>query len=225
MSAGDRTVDARFSRGRIAAMWAVLLALPLAMLFLLVIGYYTYAKITYPAYACGSFAELDGEIGWVLKRSESSCIGHRALFAAKPAFEGIVHTDMNGFRAARRGGDTATGGIMTIGSSYTFGYGVSYEQSYPAVLERLTGTPAVIVASPAYSAAQTLLLAKRWIPKLRPRVLTYMEMGAWLRNACTGTTRPSAILKPCYWVPPDARQAEMVVPPSGRVARWGAWGV
>ena len=131
----------------------------------------------------------------------------------------------NGFRAARAGGETAIGGIVAVGSSYTFGYGVTYEQSYPGVLERLTGTPVVTVASPAYSAAQTLLLAQRWIPRLRPKVLVYSEMGAWLRNACTGATRPTAILKPCFWRPPGGTKTELVVPPPGRVARWGRWGV
>jgi hypothetical protein len=148
------------------------------VLILLVLGYYTFVKLTYPAYACGSFAQLDGEVGWVLKPSATSCLGHRSLFAAQPWFEAPVHTDANGFRAARAGGGTPVGGIVTVGSSYTFGYGVAYEQSYPGVLERLTGTSVVIVGSPAYSAAQTLLLARRWIPRLRPKVLVYSEMGA-----------------------------------------------
>jgi hypothetical protein len=212
-------------RGKLAAMWAVLALLPVLALVLLVIGYYTVAKLTYPAYSCGSFAQLDGELGWVLKPSAASCLGHRGVFAAQPHFEAPVYTDQNGFRAARAGGMTPTGGIVTVGSSYTFGYGVSYEQSYPGVLERLTGTPVVLVGSPAYSAAQTLLLAQRSVPHLRPKVLVYSEMGAWVRNACSGKARPSAILKPCFWQPPGAAKAKLVVPPPGRVARWGRWGV
>jgi hypothetical protein len=227
VASGERVEGASvgFSRGKVAAMWSILVLLPLLALLVFTLGYYAVAKLTYPAYSCGSFAQLDGEIGWVLKPSATSCLGHRAPFAAKPWFEAPVYTDQNGFRAARAGGETPAGGIVAVGSSYTFGYGVAYEQSYPGVLERLTGTPVVIVASPAYSAAQTLLLAQRWVPRLRPKVLVYSEMGAWLRNACRGTTRPTAILKPCFWRPPGGTRTELVVPPPGRVARWGRWGV
>ena len=206
-------------------MWAVLVLLPILVLVLLVIGYYTVARLTYPAYSCGSFAQLDGELGWTLKPSAASCLGHRGAFAAQPYFEAPVYTDQNGFRAARAGGVTPRGGIVVFGASYAFGYGVRYEESYPGVLERLAGTPVVIAASPAYSSAQALLLARRWIPRVQPKALVYLEMGQWLRNGCTGTTRPTAILKPCFWRPPGGAQAELVVPPPGRVARWGRWGV
>jgi hypothetical protein len=212
-------------RGNRAAMWAVLVLLPVFVFVLLVIGYYSVVKLTYPAYSCGSFAQLDGELGWVLKPSATSCLGHRGVFAAQPYFEAPVYTDRNGFRAARAGGVTPTGGILVLGASFAFGYGVRYEQSYPGVLERLAGTPVVIAASPAYSAAQASLLTRRWLPRVQPKALVYLEMGQWLRNGCTGKTRPSAILKPCFWRPPGSAQAELVVPPPGRVARWGRWGV
>jgi hypothetical protein len=205
-------------------MWSILALLPIVALILLVIGYYSVAKLAYPAYACGSFAKLDGELGWVLKPSATSCLGHRGVFAAEPWFEAPVYTDQNGFRASRAGGTTATGGIVALGDSFTFGYGVSYVQSYAGVLERLTGTPVVVAASPAYSAAQAVLLAQRWIAPLRPRALIYMEMGAWQRNACIGSTRPTAILKPCFWRP-SGGTTELVVPPAGRVERWGRWSV
>jgi hypothetical protein len=213
-------------------MWAILLALPIALLLLLVVGYYSLAKLTYPAFTCGSFAQLDGELGWVLKPSATSCLGHRGVFAAKPWFEAPVYTDRNGFRAARAGVETPVGGILSLGDSFAFGYGVTYEQSYAGVLEALTGTPVVIAASPAYSAAQAALLARRSLPRLRPKALVYVEMGAWVRNACTGQTRPTAILKPCFWqppgftwVPPGGTGAQLVLPPPGRVERWGRWGV
>jgi hypothetical protein len=227
VGAGEHGESARIgrSRGKLVAMWSILALLPIVALILLVIGYYSVAKLAYPAYACGSFAKLDGELGWVLKPSATSCLGHRGVFAAEPWFEAPVYTDQNGFRASRAGGTTASGGIVALGDSFTFGYGVSYVQSYAGVLERLTGTPVVVAASPAYSAAQALLLARRWIAPLRPRALIYMEMGAWLRNACRGRTRPTAILKPCFWRPPGGTKTELVVPPTGRVERWGRWSV
>jgi hypothetical protein len=206
-------------------MWAILLALPIALPLLLVIGYYSVAKLIYPAFTCASFAQLDGELGWVLKPSATSCLGHRGVFASKAWFEAPVYTDRNGFRAARAGVETPAGGILSLGDSFAFGYGVTYEQSYAGALERLTGMPVVIAASPAYSAAQAALLARRSLPRVRPKALVYVEMGAWVRNACTGATRPSAILKPCFWRPSGSASAELVIPPAGRVERWGRWGV
>ncbi len=207
-------------------MWTALAAIPLLAAVALVLGYYAFAKLTYGAYACGSFAKLDGELGWVLKPSASSCLGgHDAFSPGPPWFEVPVATDASGFRAFLPGGETPTGGIMAVGDSYTFGYGVPFEESYPGLLQAATGVSVVDVASPAYSSAQALLLAERSLAKLRPRAIVYLEMGQWSRDACRGASRPQAILKPCYWQPPGSAEAELVLPPAGLVQRWAAWGV
>jgi hypothetical protein len=204
-----------------------LMAMVVVIAVLLVpISYYAFAKLTYTAYVCGSFAKLDGQIGWVHKPSVSSCLGGRDPWSsAPPWFEASVYTDANGFRAARPGAATPHGGIITAGDSWTFGYGVTFEESYPGRLERLSGVPVINMASPAYSSAQGLLLAERWVGRLRPSAVVYLEVDQWQRNVCVGSYRPSAVLKPCYWLPPGGAQAELVLPPAGRVEHWAAWDV
>jgi hypothetical protein len=213
----------RFPRSKLAGMWAIVLLIPVLALIVLVLGYYTFAKLTY---TCGSFAQLDDELGWVLKPAAASCLGHRRAFSGQPPwFEAPVYTDANGFRAARSGGETPAGAIMTVGDSHTFGYGVTYEQSYPGALQALSKIPVVNVASPAYSSIQALLLAERWVAKLRPRMIIFLELGQWGRGACRGSGRPAAIAKPCYWRPPGRDDAEIVLPPAGRVRSWARWGL
>jgi hypothetical protein len=163
------------------------MAIPLLAVLLVPMGYYAVAKLTYGAYSCGSFAELDAEIGWVLKPAVDSCLGGRAMFSATPWLEAPVRTDKNGVRAA--GGETAVGGLMAVGDSYTFGYGVGFEQSYPSQLAPIARLPVVDAASPAYSSAQALLLARRWVGRLRPKAIVYLDTGIWQRAACRGPYR------------------------------------
>jgi hypothetical protein len=204
----------------------VRVAIPLFAVVLVPMAYYAaVAKLPFSAYNCGSFAQLDGEIGWVLRPGADTCLGGRGVFAAAPWFEAPVHTDRNGFRAALSGGATPVGGLMVVGDSYAFGYGVAFEQSYAGQLESLAGLPVVDVASPAYSSARAMLWARRWLGRLQPRAIVYLDNGMWQRAACRGTRRPSAILKPGYWHPPDAAAAELVTPPPGRVEAWAKWGV
>jgi hypothetical protein len=225
----DRTIVSRPAGptgGRLVAMWLVMILLTILAPVAMVLGYYAFQKLTYPAYACGSFGQLDGEIGWTLRPSARSCLGARAAFSSGPPwYQAPVYTDRNGFRAAQTGGDTPVGGIMAVGDSFTFGYGVNFAQSFAAQLADVSGVPTVAVASPAYSSAQALSLAQRWIGRLRPRAIVFLEMGAWERGACRGATRPTAISKPCYWQPPGAASAELVLPPPGRVDVWSRWGV
>lgn len=205
-------------------MWGILLAIPALALVTLVLGYYAYAKLTYPAYACGSFAKPDAEIGWVLAPGASSCLGGKDLTGRTDGYHSEVHIDANGFRAARPGGETALGGILFVGDSWTFGFGVDYGDSFPGRFEALTGWPVTVAASPAYSALQSLLLAERWVDRIKPRAIVYLDNGFWNRAACRGTSRPSAILKPCFWQPSPDAEAVAVLPPPGRVeaaARWG----
>jgi hypothetical protein len=188
------------------------------------VAYYGYAKLTYPAYFCRPFGVVDDEIGWVLAPNVSSCIGGWDPFSRTSWFEASVFTDTNGFRAARPGTQTPRGGLLVVGDSWTFGFGVTFEGSYPGQLQR-PSMPVVVAASPAYGSAQALMLAERWLDRLAPRAIVYLDLGLWQRSACRGSSRPTAILKPCYWQGPGATAAELVVPPPGRVASFAGWSV
>ncbi len=211
---------------RTLGMIALVGFINIAACVLAVLAYFTYGKLTFPGYFCGSFSVIDAQIGWVIAPNSTSCIGAREPFSAGPPwFEAKVYTDVNGFRSARTGSETPRGGVLFAGDSWTFGYGVSFEDSFPGQFAAQTGAPAVIAASPAYGSAQALMLAERWIERLAPRAIVYFDFGLWDRSACRGSTRPTAIFKPCYWQPPGLDSAELVVPPPGTVERFASWGV
>lgn len=191
-----------------------------------VAAYFTYAKLTYPAFFCGSFGTIDAQIGWVIAPNATSCMGGREPFGdGAPWYEAKVFSDVNGFRSAEPGTPTARGGVLAVGDSFTFGYGVDFAGSYPGQLQKLAEVPVMVAASPAYGAAQAIMLAERWLEPLSPRAIVYLDLGFWERSACRGSYRPRMILKPCYWQAPGAQSGELVVPPAGRVAKFASWGV
>jgi hypothetical protein len=111
-----------------------------------------------------------------------------------------------------------------MGDSWTFGYGINWEETFAAQLTRNHGRPTALLASPAYSGAQALLLAKRHAASLRPKTIIYLERGFWDRAVCSGTTRPTTILKPCYWVD-ETGTVHLVSPAPGYVHRMSGFGV
>lgn len=200
--------------------WSVILIIPFLFALSLLEGYYAYKKFTYPGLFCGSFAKLDSRIGWTLKPNTQSCYAMKKPGdSSSYAFNTKIFIDDNGFRSARLGTKTPIGGIMVVGDSHTFGFGVDYEGTYAAQLGKITGAPVVIAASPAYSSAQAIALAQRWIGKLKPTALIYLDIGLWGRAACRGTSRPTLILKPCYWENPKTNNVELVFPPENIVMR------
>jgi hypothetical protein len=209
-----------------ALMWGIMLCVPLLFSLLCLEGYYAYHKLAYRGVFCSSFATLDGEIGWVLESNAQSCYGlWRSGARDERAFYSRIYTDENGFRSAAPGLPTATSGVMLVGDSWTFGYGVDYEDTFAGRLARQTGEGVVTVASPAYGAAQALLLAERWLEAFTPTAIVYLDIGHWARSACTGRTRPRVIFKPCYWSNPASGNPELVVPPAGFVEAAGRWGI
>ena len=208
-----------------AVMWVIVLSIPLLFLLLCVEGYYAYHKLSDRTIFCSPFSQVDDEAGWVLRRNVQSCYGVWDVNdRSQPAFYSKIYTDKNGFRSASQGETTPVAGIMLVGDSWTFGYGVDYEQGFPGQLADKLKTDVVTAASPGYGAAQALVLAERWIERLSPRALVYLDLGHWARSACTGDSRPRVILKPCYWENPTTGNAELVLPPPGFVqtaARWG----
>jgi len=211
------------SRGRIAAFWAILAATPLILIVLAVQCYYLYAYLTFPAYYCGSFAALDGEIGWTLEPGSESCIGGIDPETGDVAFEAPVFVNADGARSGPMRDETPESGVLIIGDSWSFGYGISYEETFAAQLTETHGYRTALFASPAYSGGQALLLGRRVLAEIQPDTIVYFENGFLWRTVCTGTDRPTDILKPCYWTAPDGT-AELIIPEEGTVESAAAWG-
>lgn len=61
--------------------------------------------------------------------------------------------------------------ILAAGDSYTFGNDVSDSESWPSVLERLTGRPVLNAGVFGYGFDQTVLRAEELVPQLHPTLL------------------------------------------------------
>ena len=99
----------------------------------------------------------DSALGWSLKDRVDT-----------PRF----HTVEDGIR--RNGPAQAgmrPGNILVVGSSFTSGVEVADDESWPAQLETLTGTPVDNAAVPAFALDQIVLRAEQLLPVARPRLL------------------------------------------------------
>lgn len=213
------------SRRRKALFFSILLSIPATMAVVLFLSWYAFGKLTFTAHFCSSFAQLDEQVGWVHKPNEDSCMGvHEKFNRENVYYEHAVITDNNGFRTSRRGTETPTNAVMFLGDSYTFGYMAPYDETFPGLYAKLSKNSVVNLGSPAYSGAQAVQLGQRWAPQLAPKAIVYFESGFWERGICQGETRPSHILKPCYWQKKDGK-AELIAPREGYVQAAGNWGL
>ena len=210
---------------KISVFWLILLSVPVLFCALLFVGWYAYGMLRFNAFFCGTFAQLDPVIGWVLKPNSKSCMGVHAPFHPSDIYYQFpVFTDKNGFRSETPGEATPRHAVIAIGDSESFGYMLPFSESFPGHLSTIQDRPVINMASPAYSGAQSVLLARRWFNRLEPAAFVYWETGFWERGVCKGSTRPTRILKPCYWVRSGGR-AELIAPPDGYVRERAAWGM
>ncbi|MEA2937010.1 MAG: hypothetical protein QOC56_514, partial [Alphaproteobacteria bacterium] len=85
------------------------------------------------------------------------------------------------------------GHILAVGSSFTSGAEVADDQSWPAQLERLTGSPVDNAAVGGYALDQIVLRAEQLLPVVRPRVLLIGAMESvieWSGYAITMNPKP-----------------------------------
>lgn len=212
------------SRVKLAVFWGILLTIPLVVAVLAVQVYYFHGYLTIPVNYCRSFALLDEEIGWILAPNSESCIEGAESETGQPVFSATVFVNGDGARAQSSQATTPTGGLLALGDSWTFGYGIDWKDTFAAQLDDIHGRPTALFASPAYSGAQALLLGRRVVSSVQPTAIIYLELGFWERGVCSGPTRPTRVLKPCYWVDGDG-EAYLVTPPAGLVRYAGAFGL
>lgn len=166
-------------------LWGCLLGIVIIIPFLVTAGYFGYKKLNYSFEFGKSFGEFDNELGWTLKKNASSYIRGRSLLTGKTYFDSSVYTDALGFRSQKPGTKSLPGGIVTIGDSWTFGYCVNYEETYPYFLEKLLNIPVTNLGVPAYGSGSTYGLFKRHVSKLQPKLVIYLTSGLWGRSFST----------------------------------------
>jgi hypothetical protein len=64
-----------------------------------------------------------------------------------------------------------TGGMLAAGDSFTEGWEVKDQESWPAIVEKLTSVPVINAGTGGYGADQTILRAEQMLPIVRPKIL------------------------------------------------------
>jgi hypothetical protein len=129
----------------------------------------------------------------------------QALDVAHASSGAVVHDDLIGWRLAdnarlgngglitgpygiRMNGDTIRqppeGAVLAVGDSFTAGTGVIDEDTWPARVEAIIGTPVLNASSGGWGSDQIVLNAERLVPILRPKTLVVsFLMEDSLRNS------------------------------------------
>ncbi|MGH6952534.1 MAG: SGNH/GDSL hydrolase family protein [Alphaproteobacteria bacterium] len=209
---------------RSALLWAATALIVLATPAALALGYYAVRKLSFPYEFCGAYGELDGELGWRLKPGARSCLRGRNRWTGESYFDSTIVVDLDGFRSADPAGRAARGGIVAIGDSWTFGYGLDLEGSYPHALSQLVEAPVANMAVPAYGSAQVLLWLERRVAELAPRAVVYLTLGLWQRSLC-GEDDAVVLLAPCFRPEPVSGRITLVTPEPGRVLGMATRGI
>jgi len=122
-----------------------------------------YLHITMSAYP----TQFDERLGWVSKKSKSV---HDVANSTITINEGGIRS--NGTNKISAATDNQRP-ILAVGDSYTFGYEVSDDQTWPAILERLTGRKVINAGVIAYGMDQSLLRARQLVDIYKPEILIY----------------------------------------------------
>jgi len=186
--------------------YVILVAIVIATPVLLVTIYYGFQKLTNSYEYCKSFGQIDDELGWRLKENTTSCLSLKNYITGEVYFDTKIYTDNYGFRSAGNKDEQKylSNSILAIGDSWTFGYGVDFEEAYPYQLSLLLGKDVVNSGVPAYGSGSTYLLAKKNISEIRPNTVIYLTKGLWHRSVCTkpwsNKKNIEKQLIPCYIV-------------------------
>jgi len=160
---------------------------------------YVYKKLTFSYNYCNSYGDLDHELGWKLKKNANSCISLKNYITGKVFFDTKVYTNKDGFRDNEPGKESYKDSIVAFGDSWTFGYGVNFKETWPALLSDKTGKKINNLGIPGYSVLSSYLLLKRHINDLNPKIAIFFDIGASDRSWCP-KVKPEKQLVPCYYL-------------------------
>ncbi|MCX7365092.1 MAG: GDSL-type esterase/lipase family protein [Alphaproteobacteria bacterium] len=104
----------------------------------------------------GGHAQVDPVLGWV----------------SKPNFASPGHTSLqHGVRRNGKETEVRDGHILAVGDSFTEGWEVNDDDSWPAYLERMLRTPVVNAGVGGYGTDQTISRAEQMLPIVKPHTL------------------------------------------------------
>ena len=182
------------------------------------VGYLSIRKMVYSYNYCGAYGKLDAELGWKLKENASSCISLKNHITGKTYFDSNVYTNNMGFRDIKTNINVPKNAIAFVGSSFTFGYGLNYEETFPYLLSQKINFPVVNMGIPAYGSGSSLMLFENYVNQIQPS-LVILYSGAWHWSLCFSKTRPTENLVPCFWWDDQKQQIELIKPQPGKVLK------
>tara|TARA_B100000579_G_scaffold427790_1_gene436923 strand:+ start:818 stop:1984 length:1167 start_codon:yes stop_codon:yes gene_type:complete len=150
--------------------------------------YGLYLKLDYSFEIGPQFNRFDDELGWTLTPNATSFIKGSSFLNQTVYFDSTVFIEEHGFRSARDKRSAEPGNIMAIGDSWTFGYCVDYEETYPYFLEKELNTPVINMGVPAYGSGSTYGLLKRHVKKFKPPFVVYLTIGLFERSSAAVRT-------------------------------------
>lgn len=182
------------------------------------IGFYAYQKLTLSLDYSGSYGQLDDELGWVLKPNASATMSLNNKISGKKYYLSKIYTNSSGFRDRFPPREVSTGAIVTVGDSWTFGYCVNHEETYPYFLEKELATTVINLGIPCYSAAQVIMHLKRHLDVLKPRKIIFLDIGLYGRSDATQLKdSPKNLLAPAIWWNNESKKMELLRPEQGYV--------
>ena len=212
------------SRRRTIFYWLLLFGLVVSIPFVSAVGYFIYRKLTYSFEFGEKFGRFDDELGWVLRENATSYIRGRSLVKRELYYDSKVFTNALGFRDRATALMPQREGIATIGDSWTFGYCVDFEETYPFYLESLLKLPVSNLGIPAYGSGATYGLLRRHVEHLQPKLVVYLALG--LTNRSIELERPDKpVLIPTFYYDSTTRDVGLLFPEPGAVTRSVAQGI
>ena len=180
--------------------WTLVVVLNVLVTGALLLGFYVYriGKIPrYPIRVAGSpFMQRDPEIGYVPVPHGDTAIQHLDSGAAYH-----VTNDRFGARVNRPGDETpARVDLMTLGCSFTWGFGVRNEDTYAQRLGMSLGVSTANFAMAGYGSIQSLQMLRRH-RELRPRTVIYGVIDVHLNrnvSACAPSFAPFCVPTPYF---------------------------
>jgi hypothetical protein len=117
-------------------------------------------------------AQFDPEIGWTYRPNQSRWVG---FVAGQPPV--LVHHNEIGARVRSEGThyDRTVPTLILVGCSYTFGFGLPYEETFAGYLESIPDFPLQVVnlGVEGYGTDQSMLLLKRYFDSFDTKVVIY----------------------------------------------------
>jgi hypothetical protein len=165
---------------------------------MIVISSFIFSKLTQSYSYCNSYGEKDMQLGWVLKKSHESCLSFKNYLFNNTYFDTNIFLNQYGFRDKNTVNNKLPD-IIFIGDSWTFGYGVNYEDTFAALIDDQTSLNVFNMGVPNYSSLQALYLIKRFNNNFNPKLIIFLNPEIMSRALCSKENYKNT-LEPCYTI-------------------------